>query len=101
METAPVTTGSDRSTWSFLNLANPVLGALAGILIALPLAVHAAPSAAPFLVLPLFALGTMLGWRRRDSRLFLYVAMIAVLALAFLFLRSMPASESLSEWRSG
>jgi hypothetical protein len=73
----------------FLAFSNVVLGAIVGVLIAIPLtpAVSSGPLAGT-LVLASGLLGAAVGRKRGASRGFLYFALVAVLVLASLVSRS-------------
>lgn len=68
---------------SFYTGASCILGALLGLLIALPLVVNMTPGLSQTLFL-LFMLcaGGRIGFLRRESRGFLYLMLIGILALA-------------------
>lgn len=63
----------------FIRYANIVLGGLLGVLIAIPVS-----SEAPFQLILGLVLGALVGYRRRDSRLFMYMTIVFVLILSSL-----------------
>lgn len=66
----------------FMKFAAILLSALVGVLIAFPLII--AGDANNLYFLPIAALlGGLVGYRRRNSRIFLYFCMLAVIILAF------------------
>lgn len=73
--------GSPRS---FLAFANVTLSALFGLLFFLPFGMQNGPAGAVLAALFGTILGGAIGVRRRESRLFLYIASIGVLILAVL-----------------
>lgn len=74
----------------FQTCASVALGGMIGTLIALPFALPQGSIGALYL-LPLLFLGGMIGYRRRESRAFLYFSFVAILLLSSLL------SESLVE----
>lgn len=72
---------------SFLNGATILLSAMVGILIIYPLALArlspaGSPSSGYGMLLLGAAGGALLGYRRRNSRIFLYFCMLAIIILA-------------------
>lgn len=68
---------------SFLSIANTALGAVAGALIGAPVAAGtASPGLGTALLVAFTILGAASGYRRRQSRGFLYLSLLVVLVLA-------------------
>lgn len=77
----------DNAFHAFRTFASVILGALIGLLISLPIVL---PSGYHFLfVLPFIIVGGMIGYRRRESRGFLYFSFVAVLLLSSLVSKSL------------
>ncbi len=77
----------DNAFHTFRTFASVVLGALIGLLIALPLALPSGYNLV--LIVPFVIMGGVIGYRRRESRGFLYFSFVAVLLLSSLVSRSM------------
>lgn len=76
-----------RLTTVLMTLSAIILGGMAGYLIGIPLDVS---QKLPFPATPLFTLaGALVGWRRRESRGFIYFSAVCVLMLATLVSFSM------------
>jgi hypothetical protein len=71
----------------FLSIASVALGAMTGFFIAVPIALGTPSLTLPVLIL-FTLLGALLGYRKRASRMFLYVSLIASVTLASLVARS-------------
>jgi hypothetical protein len=72
----------------FFGFTCVILGAFAGLLLAMPMVLRSETSFAPlFLVLGMF-LGGVIGYRRRKSRVFFYVCLIVILMLSVLLVRN-------------
>lgn len=73
----------------FIPIVNIVLGALAGLLISGPAMSETASPLRNLFVTAAFAiLGTFAGYKRRESRAFMYLSLICVLVLSSLMLRA-------------
>lgn len=80
-----------KITAGLMTLSAVILGAMAGYLIGMPLDVS---QKMPLPVTPLSTLaGALIGWRRRESRPFIYFSAICVLMLATLVFFSMIPKE--------
>ena len=72
----------------FFSFACTILGAFAGLLLTMPIVIRSETSFAPlFLILGMF-LGGIIGYRRRNSRIFFYVCLIVILMLSILLVRN-------------
>jgi len=80
----------NRSLPSVLPFGNVIMGAIIGLLIGLPIALS---KEAFVIVLVTLPLGTLIGYRHRKSRLFLYFSVICVLILSWLVSFQMVAPE--------
>jgi hypothetical protein len=70
---------AEKTPFSFNHFAAVMLGGISGFLIAAPLALS---TATPLALIAGFAAGGLVGYRRRNSRGFLYLCFIVVLVLA-------------------
>lgn len=78
-----------QSADKFLSLANIVLGTLTGLLMSGPALSETQSPLMNMLMTVLFiTLGTIIGYKRRRSRGFLYLSLICVLVLSSLMLRA-------------
>jgi hypothetical protein len=72
-----------------LYFACPFLGGMVGSLIVLPVALQTQSMYGPIMLIAGFLAGGLLGYRRRDSRAFLYVSLFATVTLLTLILFQM------------
>jgi len=76
----------------FYQVSSVMLGSIAGVLIAVPVS-SSIESAWGALLLLLFGLaGVLMGYRRRDSRMFFYLSIVCVLVLSSVIYRAFLTS---------
>jgi len=77
----------------FYQISSVVLGTLAGLLIAVPISINMGPGMAPVFLLLFGLVGGLMGYRRRDSRVFFYLSIVSVLVLSSIIYRAFLTSS--------
>lgn len=78
----------DQNYAKFFAAACIILGALAAALISIPLSYKLTQGANPIIITAMTLLGALIGYRRRNSRAFFYAALLAILLISSLFVRT-------------